>query len=106
MMLNVCDENIWKENFMKKKKWLILYNLMVSALFLLSLYGYIKRLTALSLILALIVFGEIGVRAFIENKIIQGDSKIIKVWIYNITYALKFLCEISLIIGVWYIRLN
>lgn len=91
---------------MKKKFWLTLYNLGVSVLFLLSLYSYAKGMAGFSLFLALAVFGEIAARAFIECKYLQESPEIKEDTAYRITKVLRLLCEIILIIGVWWIRLK
>ena len=89
---------------MKKKFWLTLYNLGVSILFLLSLYSYAKGMAGFSLFLALAVFGEIAARAFIECKYLQESPEIKEDTAYRITKALRLLCEVILIVGVWRIR--
>ena len=89
---------------MKKKFWLTLYNLGVSVLFLLSLYSYAKGMAGFFLFLA--VFGEIAARAFIDRKYLQESPEIKEDTAYRITKVLRLLCEIILIIGVWWIRLK
>lgn len=89
---------------MKKKFWLTLYNIGVSILFLLSLYSYAKGMEGFSLFLALAVFGEIAARAFIERKYLHENPEIKEDMAYRITKALRLLCEVILIVGVWRIR--
>ena len=91
---------------MKKKFWLTLYNLGVSVLFLLSLYSYAKGMAGFFFFFLLAVFGEIAARAFIDRKYLQESPEIKEDTAYRITKVLRLLCEIILIIGVWWIRLK
>ena len=63
-----------------------------------------EGMAGFSLFLALAVFGEISVRAFIERKYLQESPEIKEDTAYRITKVLRLLCEIILIIGVWRIR--
>lgn len=91
---------------MKKLTYLVLFNLGISVVALLSLYSYTQHMTIFSLFLAMALFGEIYLRAFLVEKIIKKDPTIKEQKIYKISEKLRGLCFIILTIGVLRIRLR
>ena len=91
---------------MKKLSYMVIYNLSVVVIALLSLYIYVQHMTIFSYILAAGLFGAIGVRAYLEEKIIKKDPGIKEERIYKFTHKLMIFSILVLTIGVLYIRLK
>lgn len=91
---------------MKKLSYMVIYNLCVAIIALLSLYVYVKHMINFSYILAAGLFGAVGVRAYLEEKIIKKEPGIKKEGIYKFTHKLMIFSLLILTIGVLYFRLK
>ena len=89
---------------MKKKSWLALYYLGISAVLLLLLYSYARGLTIFTIFLGIPTLAVAVIEARFERKFLRENPEIKKDKTYQIAKTLGYICTIILVVGVWRIR--
>lgn len=89
---------------MKKKSWLVLYYLGVSAVLLLLMYSYAKGLTMFTIFLGIPTLAVVMIEARFERQFLRENPEIKKDKTYQIAKTLGYICTIILVVGVWWIR--